>query len=134
MTKLTEIETIGPVCAGTLEGAGVKNVEQLLETGASRSGRAKLAQACGMGESRILRWVNMADLMRINGVGEEYSDLLEAAGVDTVKELRTRNAENLFAKIKEVNDAKNLVRQTPTQSSVTSWIDQAKNLEDKISH
>ncbi|MEM1024626.1 MAG: DUF4332 domain-containing protein [Myxococcota bacterium] len=134
MTKLTEIETIGPVCAGKLEGAGVKNVEQLLETGASRSGRAKLAQACGMGESRILRWVNMADLMRINGVGEEYSDLLEAAGVDTVKELRTRNAENLFAKIKEVNDAKNLVRQTPTQSSVTSWIDQAKNLEDKISH
>jgi len=134
MTKLTEIESIGPACAGKLEAVGVKNVEQLLETGCTQAGRAKLAEACGMGEARILRWVNMADLMRIKGVGEEYSDLLEAAGVDTVKELEHRNAENLFNKMKEVNEQKKLVRQTPTLANVTKWIEQAQILEAKITH
>ena len=93
-----------------------------------------MAGDTGLTESQLLKWANMADLMRISGVGEEYSELLEAAGVDTVKELKMRRADNLAAKMKEVNEAKKLTRQTPSESQVEKWVEQAKTLEPKISH
>jgi predicted flap endonuclease-1-like 5' DNA nuclease len=134
MTKLITIEGIGPVYEQKLQEAGVKTVEALLERGATPQGRKELAEGTGIGDERILDWVNRADLFRIKGVGEEYSDLLEAAGVDTVVELSRRNAENLYAKLTEVNAEKELVRRLPTLSQVGNWIEQAKELPRKINY
>jgi predicted flap endonuclease-1-like 5' DNA nuclease len=127
-TKIIDIEGIGPVYAEKLQAAGVSTVEQLLEKGATPKGREALATATGIDKSRILSWTNKADLMRVKGVGSEYSDLLEAAGVDTVKELRNRNAANLHAKMTEVNAEKKLVRQLPTLAQVEGYIAHAKEL------
>ncbi len=134
MTKLLEIEGIGPANAGRLEAAGVTSIEQLLKDGASASGRKALATSSGIDADKLLEWVNHADLMRINGVGSEYSDLLEAAGVDTVVELGTRNAENLHAKLAEVNAAKKLVRRDPSLSEVQRWVAEAKTLDRVVTH
>lgn len=134
MAKLIAIEGIGPVYAEKLRAAGLATVEALLEHGATPKGRESLAEKTGISGHLILEWVNRADLFRIKGVGEEYSDLLEAAGVDTVPELAQRNAENLHAKFVEVNAAKKLVRRLPTQSQVTDWIAQAKGLPRAISY
>lgn len=134
MANVSEIEGIGPVYAAKLEAVGIKTVAALLEAGASKKGRDKIAEDTGIDYSRILKWVNMADLFRIKGVGEEYSELLEAAGVDTVKELRTRNAENLHAKMVEVNEAKKLVRALPSASQVASWVEHAKTLEPMMTY
>ncbi len=134
MANVKEIEGIGPANAEKLEGAGVKTVEKLLERGASKKGRKELAEATSISEERILRWVNMADLFRIKGVGEEYADLLEAAGVDTVPELAQRNAANLTAKMGEVNETKKLVRSLPSEKSVGEWIAQAKTLDKVVTH
>jgi predicted flap endonuclease-1-like 5' DNA nuclease len=109
-------------------------VEELLEAGASKKGREMLAEETGISESLILRWVNMADLFRINGVAEDFSDLLEASGVDTVKELRNRVPENLHAKLVEVNEAQNIAGRTPRLDEVESWIEQAKEMEPKVTH
>lgn len=128
MANIATIEGIGPVYAEKLAAAGIKTVEALLDAAKDPKGRQALAEATGIDASRILKWANMADLMRIKGVGEEYSELLEAAGVDTVKELKHRNAENLHAKMEEINEAKKLVRQTPSLKSVGEWIEQAKTL------
>ena len=128
MTNIATIEGIGPVFAEKLVAAGVKTVEALLDKAKDPKGRKALAEASGIDEKKILNWANKADLMRLKGVGEEYSDLLEAAGVDTVKELKHRNAENLLAKMTEVNEAKKLVRALPTLKAVTDWIEQAKVL------
>lgn len=128
MANIATIEGIGPVYAEKLAAAGIKTVEALLDAAKDPKGRQTLAEATGIDASRILKWANMADLMRIKGVGEEYSELLEAAGVDTVKELKHRNAENLHAKMEEINEAKKLVRQTPSLKSVGEWIEQAKTL------
>jgi hypothetical protein len=103
-----------------------------LEAGSTPKGRKDLAENTGISEKLILEWVNLADLLRIKGVGEEYSDLLEEAGVDTVAELARRNADNLHAKMSEVNEAKNLVRRPPTLNDVQKWIEQAKNLPRKV--
>jgi len=134
MAKIIEIEGIGEKYAAALEGAGVATIEALLEKGGSASGRQALAEKVGLTPQRILEWVNRADLMRINGIGSEYSDLLEAAGVDTVKELATRRPDNLFAKLEEVNTAKKLVRRTPSAAEVEKWIAEAKTLPAKVSH
>ncbi|MGF1511055.1 MAG: DUF4332 domain-containing protein [Myxococcota bacterium] len=134
MSKLSEIEGIGTYCAAKLQAIGVTSIETLLERGRTPSGRREMSNACEMDGARILRWINMADLMRIKGVGEEYSDLLEAVGVDTVKELRQRVPENLLQKMKAVNEEKKLVRQLPTLAGVTSWIEQAKELDDRIEY
>jgi predicted flap endonuclease-1-like 5' DNA nuclease len=131
---IKQIEGIGSAMAEKLETVGITKVEQLLEKGATKAGRAALASETGIDESKILRWVNMADLFRVKGIAEENSDLLEAAGVDTVKELRTRNAENLHAKLAEVNAEKNLVRALPSLSAVESWIEFSKGLEPMVSH
>ena len=128
MAKLTEIEGIGEAYAQKLQEAGVGTLDQLLEKGAAPTGRKEIAEKAGVSEKLILRWANMADLFRIKGVGEEYADLLEAAGVDTVPELAQRNPENLHNKLAEVNEAKNLVRRVPTVEEVGGWVGQAKQL------
>ena len=128
MSKLTTIEGIGDVLAGKFRNAGVGSVETLLKKGATRQARIELSKQTGMDDARILKFVNHADLMRIKGIGGEYAELLEAAGVDTVMELAQRNATNLHAKMKEVNAAKKLVRQVAARSQVEDWIAQAKRL------
>lgn len=132
--KIQEIEGIGPAMAEKLAGAGVTTVEQLLAEGGTKAGRDGLAAKTGLGTSVILTWVNKADLFRIKGVGEEYSDLLVAAGVDTVPELAQRNAANLTAKMAEVNEAKKLVRALPSEGTVAGWIAQAKELPKAVHH
>jgi len=134
MTKIAVIEGIGEVFAEKLAGAGVKTTEALLERGATPKGRKELAEKSGLGDGQILKWVNQADLFRIKGIGEEYSNLLEASGVDTVVELANRNAENLVKKLAEVNARKELVRRLPTLSMVSVWIEMAKCLPRKINY
>jgi len=133
MTSLATIEGIGPVYAQTLrEKAKIRTVEALLKAGATPQGRQELEEKTGIYGALILEWVNLADLMRIKGVGEEYSDLLEEAGVDTVRELQHRVPENLWAKMREVNQDKNLVRRIPSLSQVQDWVEQAKHLPPKV--
>jgi len=128
MTKIIDIEGIGPVYTEKLVKAGIRTVEALLSAGATPRGREELSRKSGIDKTYILEWVNHADLYRIKGVAEEYSDLLEEAGVDTVVELAQRRADNLYAKIIEVNNKKKLVRRVPSLSEVTRWVDQAKRL------
>lgn len=131
---ITMIESIGPVMKDKLAAAGISTVEGLLEKGASKSGRKAIADATGLDESKILVWVNMADLFRINGVASQFAELLKAAGVDTVKELRTRNAENLHAALVKTQEEKGLTRVVPAASKVTDFIEQAKALEPMVTH
>ena len=128
MAKLTVVEGIGDVYAEKLKAAGIQTTEALLEAGKTPKGRKDLAAKAGIGDVLILKWINRVDLFRIKGISEEYADLLEAAGVDTVPDLATRNAENLFAKLGEINAKKKLVRKMPGQSQVADWIVQAKAL------
>ena len=128
MTNLADIEGIGATYADKLKAAGVGSVEALLKSAATPKQRADLAASSGISERLVLRWTNMADLFRIKGVGEQYSDLLEAAGVDTVPELAGRKPENLHAKLAEVNAEKKLVRRDPTLDEVTAWVEEAKTL------
>ena len=134
MAKLIDIEGIGETYAKRLHKAGVTSTSNLLEKGASSAGRKDIAEKSGIGEHLILEWVNRIDLYRINGVGSEYSDLLEASGVDTVIELGKRNAANLYNKIIEVNNAKNKVRKLPTLGQVEDWFAQSKTLPRVISY
>lgn len=134
MAKLEIIEGIGPVYAEKLRAAGIGSVNALLRAGATPEGRQDLEEKTGIGPEYILDWVNRADLMRIRGIGEEYSDLLEWTGVDTVPELAQRNADNLIKKILEVNEQKRLVRRPPTRDMVARWIEQARTLERAVSH
>jgi len=128
MPKIEDIEGIGPLYAQKLIEAGVTSVAQLLKVGADPKGREELAAKTGIDRKLILEWVNHADLYRIKGIGQEYSDLLEEAGVDTVVELATRKPENLHAKILEVNADKKLVRRPPSAGMVADWVLQAKEL------
>ena len=128
------IEGVGDATAEKLAAAGIKNTDQLLEAAGTPSGRKGLAESTGISGKLILKFANHADLMRIKGVGGEYAELLEAAGVDTVKELRRRNAENLAAKMAEVNEEKSLTRRVPSAKVVQGWVDAAKDLEPAISH
>jgi len=134
MARLEIVEGIGPVYAEKLRAAGVRSVNALLQAGATPKGRKELAEKTGIGDERILDWVNRADLMRISGIGEEYSDLLEWAGVDTVPELAKRNPDNLHKSMLEVNEEKRLVRRPPTRNMVARWVEQAKTLERIVSY
>ncbi len=131
---LEELEGIAKTYKEKLKAAGFKTTDDLLKAGSTPTGRKKIAAATGISEKKILRWVNMADLFRIKGVGEEYSDLLEATGVDTVPELAQRNPENLHQKIEEVNAKKKLVRRPPALTEVTDWVKQAKKLPRKVNY
>jgi predicted flap endonuclease-1-like 5' DNA nuclease len=126
--KIEEIEGIGPVKGEKLRSAGVKTTDALLENTKTPKQRKDLAAASGLTDAEVLKFANMADLFRITGVGQEYAELLEAAGVDTVPELAQRRPDNLTAKMEEVNAAKKLVRSTPSQVSVEKWVAEAKTL------
>lgn len=134
MAKIIDIEGIGPAYAKKLAGAGVSTTARLLKIAANAAGRKDLASQADVTTTQVLEWVNRADLMRIKGVGTQYSDLLEATGVDTVVELSRRNAENLFQAMTDLNAAKKLVRQVPSLDQVKDWIAQAGNLPRVITH
>ena len=134
MAKLEQVEGIGDVYAQKLRGAGVATTDALLKQGATPKGREEIAAKAGVSGKLILEWVNHVDLFRVTGVGEEYADLLEEAGVDTVPELAQRNAENLYQKLVTVNQEKALVRRLPSQVQVGGWIEQAKRLPRVITY
>jgi len=131
---IKEIEGIGPKYAEKFAKEGIYTVHSLLDKGCTKTGRRELAEKTGIAETLILEWVNMADLFRIEGIGEEYSDLLEEAGVDTVVELSKRIPENLHTKTKEINEQKKLVKQLPTIDMVKKWIETAKTLPRKVEY
>lgn len=132
--KIEDVEGIGPSYGEKLRNVGVKNTDELLSAGKTKKGRTDLAQKAGISESLILKWVNMVDLYRINGIGSEFSELLEASGVDTVKELKHRVAANLVKKMTEVNTEESLTRRVPTESVVADWIEQAKKLPAAVEY
>jgi predicted flap endonuclease-1-like 5' DNA nuclease len=134
MAKLIDVEGIGKVYADKLKMAGISTTGNLLKKGANPAGRKQIAAKAGVSEHQILEWVNRADLFRIKGVAEEYSDLLEVAGVDTVVELAQRNGESLFQKLTQVNNQTKKVRKLPSQSQVENWISQAKRLPRAVSY
>jgi predicted flap endonuclease-1-like 5' DNA nuclease len=131
---ILDIEGIGPEVAARLKAVGIRTTAGLLEAAKSAKGRKRLAEQTGLEEKRLLKWANMADLMRIRGVGQEYAELLEAAGVDTLKELKHRNAYNLCKAMKAVNDDRRLCRLLPAESAVGRWIAHAKSLPVVISY
>lgn len=134
MSKLEEIEGIGSAYAVKLRKAGVRSTNELLKKGATPAGRKQISKDAGISEKLILEWVNHSDLFRIKGVGSEYADLLEEAGVDTVVELAKRNADKLLEAIKAANAKKKLVRQLPGLSNLKDWINQAKKLPRAIKY
>jgi predicted flap endonuclease-1-like 5' DNA nuclease len=134
MAKLERVEGIGTTYAEKLRGAGISSTNALLSKGATTKGRKEIATNSGISDSLILEWVNHVDLFRIKGVFEEYADLLEEAGVDTVPELAQRNPANLYDKLVEVNSEKNLVRQLPGKAQVENWVAQAKKLPRVIEY
>ncbi len=131
---IQDVEGIGPANAAKLEGAGIKNTDALLNASKTPADRKALAEKSGISDKQILKLANMVDLYRVKGIGSEYSELIEASGVDTVPELATRNAANLAAKMIEVNDAKSLTRTVPSEKVVTGWIDHAKTLERALQY
>lgn len=132
--SIQDLKDLSDGLAAKLKEVGVATTEDLLEKAGSSAGRKQLAEQIGAVPSQVLTWVNEADLMRVSGVGEGFSQLLEASGVDTVKELATRNAENLTAKIAEVNEQLKLTGRVPNQEMVEGWIAQAKSLVPKVTH
>jgi predicted flap endonuclease-1-like 5' DNA nuclease len=132
--KISDIEGVGPAYAKKLAKAGIRSVEGLLKNGASPKGRKEISEASGIDQTLVLEWVNRADLYRIKGVGKQYSDLLEKAGVDTVVELSKRVAGNLYTKMMEVNQAKNLVNGMPGVKKVEGWIAQAKKMPRVVTY
>ena len=134
--KIADIEGIGPAWAKKLSDAGVKTTDALLKNGGTKRARQALADKTGLAHTQILEWVNRADLYRIKGVGSEYSDLLERAGVDTVVELATRNAANLNKAIKDLvgKTGTKIVRRIPSEREITSWVTQAKKLPRAVEY
>ena len=132
--KIQEIEGIGPAYAEKLATANINTTDDLLDSCSKPGGRKTISEQTGLSEKLILEWTNLADLMRISGIGPEYADLLEEAGVDTIKELRTRNAENLAAKMNEINETKKLTRAVPVTSVVEDWIAKAKEMQPRITY
>jgi predicted flap endonuclease-1-like 5' DNA nuclease len=134
MTKLINIEGVGPKYAKTLQKIGVRTTDRLLLVASHKQGRRDLAAQTDIPETLILEWVNLADLIRIKGIGEEYSDLLEEAGVDTIKELRNRNPIHLYEALKKVNTEKHLVRRLPSLKDVERWVKEAKLLKPMVTY
>jgi predicted flap endonuclease-1-like 5' DNA nuclease len=134
MAKLIDVEGIGDVYAGKLLEAGIETTEAFLEAGKTPQGRRDIAARTGISGTLILEWINHVDLFRIKGIGEEYADLLEEAGVDTVVELAQRNADNLYTALVAANERKKLVRQLPALTQVTHWIEQARELPRMITY
>lgn len=131
---IEQIEGIGKEYGDKLRGVDIQTTDDLLRRCGDKKGREGVSTEASISEKLLLEWVNLADLMRLTGVGEEYADLLEEAGVDTVKELATRNAENLAEKMGEVNEQKKLTDRTPSAETVQKWIDEAKTMEPMVTH
>ena len=131
---ITDIEGIGPAVADRLKGLRIRTTVRLLEAARNPRGRKQLASQTGIDSTRILKWANMADMMRIKGIGEEYSELLEAAGVDTVRELKHRNPKNLAQAMAAANARRKLVRLLPSEKAIAKWIAQANSLPMKITY
>ena len=134
MKAIDQIEGIGPTYAASLKAAGIETVEALLEAGSRKANRKTLSDQTGISGTLILKWVNMADLFRVKGIGSQYAELLECAGVDTVKELAQRNPTNLQSSMESANEEKHVVRQVPALKIVESWVTDAKGLPPKISY
>jgi predicted flap endonuclease-1-like 5' DNA nuclease len=134
MATISDIEGIGHVFEEKLKLAGIRSINQLLDKCGDKEGRKVMAEKTGVDESTLLKWVNMADLYRVKGIGSEYSQLLERAGVDTIKELRNRVPQNLLEKMIEINKAKRLVRRIPPLRKVEEFVGYAKTLEPKITY
>ena len=132
--KITDIEGIGPAFADKLATAKISSTEDFLTMCATSQGRTQVSEATGIGEGTLLNWANMADLMRISGIGGQYAELLKETGVDTVKELRTRNADNLATAMKKINDERNLTKGEASAKTVADWIAKANDLDPKITH
>lgn len=132
--KIEDIEGIGEVYGSKLRAQNISTTEALLHEASTKKGRVSLAESTGLPESLILTWVNHADLMRINGIGGQFAELLEAAGVDTVKEFATRNPENLHAKMLETNNSNGLSGRVPSAEMLKEMIEQAKNLTPMVTH
>ncbi|MEQ8850522.1 MAG: DUF4332 domain-containing protein [Phycisphaerales bacterium] len=132
--KIEDVEGIGPTYGEKLRAAGIDDTDALLAACKTPKQRKELAEKTGISDAHILKWANMVDLYRVKGVGSEFSELLEAAGVDTVPELAQRNATNLAAKMVEVNDAKKLTRRVPTEADLESWIAHAKTLDRALEY
>jgi len=128
MTKLIHIGGIGKAYEKKLNGGGLYSMQDLLDKGATAKGRKAIAEKTGISDALILKWANRADLFRVIGIGDQYADLLEAAGVDTVPELAQRKADTLFQKLVDTNNAKKLVRKLPALSQIKDWVVQAKKL------
>ena len=134
MSKLSIIEGVGDSYEAKLKEAGITSIESLLNACATKKGRIAAAEKTGISEKLILKWTNHADLIRIKGIGGEYAELLEAAGVDTVPELSKRRADNLYAKMVEINEQKSLVRKLPTEKQIADWVQQAGALPRAIEY
>jgi hypothetical protein len=127
--SIAEMRAVGPFYAGKLKAVGIRSSRKLLERANTPKGRKQLAELSGIQSEQILRWANLADLMRVPGVASDYAELLAAAGVDTVKELKRRNVANLVARMMEVNEKKKMVELLPSEKRVARWIEHAKLLE-----
>lgn len=134
MNKVSDVEGIGPAYAEKLGALEITTTDQLLERGATKQGRKSIAEASGISEKIILEWIGMVDMFRIKGVKGQFSELLKAAGVDTVVELAHRDPVNLQAKMAEINDAKKLSGRTPAASEVEQWVAQAKELPRVVTY
>ncbi len=134
MATIIDIEGIGASYAAKLRKAGVRSTNELLKVAGTKKGRAELAKATGFTAKTILEWVNRADLFRVKGIGAQYSDLLEAAGVDTVLELAKRKPEALLETLIKVNEKKNKVNQIPGLSNVKAWVKSAKSLKRAVEY
>jgi len=131
---ITDIDGIDGEAAATFKSAGIRSTGRLLEVARTLRGRKMLAEKTGIGEKQLLCWANMADRMRVKGIRKEYAGLLQAAGVDTVKELKYRNPANLAKAMAEANKKRKLVAFLPSEKVVCSWIEYAKKLQIKITY
>ena len=134
MASIDAIEGMRHAEATKLRKSRVRTTEALLKTASTRTGRKQLSAKTGIPEKEILQWVNRADLMRVKGIGSEYADLLEVAGVDTIRELRRRNPSNLLETLIVLNTRKRLVRRLPTEGMVSAWIEEAKAVDPVVAY
>ena len=132
--RIVDVEGIGVRYAALLISEGIQTTDNLLKVGGDKKGRKQLAEKTTISEKKLLTWVNMCDLYRVNGVGSQFAELLEGAGVDSVKELGTRKAANLALAMAEVNQAKRVCRVSPSILETSIWIEQAKQLQPIVSH
>lgn len=132
--KIEDIEGIGPVIGQKMRDAGIKDTDSLLENTLTPKQRDELSQKVGLSAKQILKFANMVDLYRIHGIGSEFSELLQVAGVNTVLELAQRNATNLAQSLAETNEVKKLTRRVPSEVEVTKWIEEAKTIPRKLEY